>query len=94
MTKWVEPSCIYFFKVDNRNTKKRCELFSKLTIKIQNNVNDVRVFIVNFQFYFTHFSSVSIVDFVEKLARKVLVHMKMIEKLNNIYHITTKNINR
>ena len=50
MTKWVEPSCIYFFKVDNRNTKKRCELFPKLTIKTQNNVNDVRVFIVNFQF--------------------------------------------
>ena len=38
---------IYLFKVNNRNTRKRCEICSKLTIKT----------------YFPSFSSVSIVDF-------------------------------
>ena len=28
------PASIYFFKVNNRNTRKRCIIFSKLTIKI------------------------------------------------------------
>ena len=28
------PANIYLFKVNNRNTKKWCEIFSKLTIKI------------------------------------------------------------
>ena len=27
------PANIYLFKVNNRNTRKRCEIFSKLTIK-------------------------------------------------------------
>ena len=29
-----KPANIYLFKVDNRNTRKRCEICSKLTIKI------------------------------------------------------------
>ena len=28
------PANIYFFKVNNRNTRKSCEICSKLTIKI------------------------------------------------------------
>ena len=32
---------IYLFKFNNRNTRKRCEICSKLTIKIPNDVNDV-----------------------------------------------------
>ena len=28
------PANIYLFKVNNRNTRKRCEIFSKFTIKI------------------------------------------------------------
>ena len=35
------PSNICLFKVNNRNTRKKCEIFSKLTIKT--------VFIVNFE---------------------------------------------
>ena len=32
---------IYVFKVNNKNTRKRCDVCSKLTIKHQNDVNDV-----------------------------------------------------
>ena len=30
---WGIPANIYIIKFDNRNTRKRCEIFSKLTIK-------------------------------------------------------------
>ena len=30
----IFPANIYLFKVNNRNTRKRCEIYSKLTIKI------------------------------------------------------------
>ena len=35
------PAGIYQLKVINRNIRKRCEICSKLTIKIQSDVNDV-----------------------------------------------------
>ena len=35
------PANIYFFKVNNRNPRKRCEICSKLTLKHQNDVSDV-----------------------------------------------------
>ena len=37
------PAKIYLFKVNNRNTRKRCEICSKLTIKTPS------VFIVKFE---------------------------------------------
>ena len=42
---------IYLFKVNNRNTRKRCEVFSKLTIKTPEPSRWRRsgVFIVNFE---------------------------------------------
>ena len=42
---------IYLFKVNNRNTRKRCEIFSKLTIKTLERPQRCRsgVFIVNFE---------------------------------------------
>ena len=40
------PAHIYLFKVNNRNTRKTCEIWLKLTIKQQ---NDIGVFIVNFE---------------------------------------------
>ena len=51
-------------KVSNRNTKRRWEICSELAIKIPEKRHSPRsdVFIVNFT-YFTHYSSVSIVDF-------------------------------
>ena len=39
---------IYLFKVSNRSTRKRCEIFSNLTIKTPERRRSV-VFIVNFE---------------------------------------------
>ena len=39
---------IYLFKVNNRNTRKRCEICSKLTIKILERRHS-SIFIVNFE---------------------------------------------
>ena len=59
------PANIYLFKVNNRNTGKRCEICSKLTIKTPERRHWRRscVFIVNFEHIFTPFSSVFIADF-------------------------------
>ena len=46
----VYPAKIYLFKVNNRNTRKRCEMSSKLTIKKQERrCRRSSVFIVNFE---------------------------------------------
>ena len=55
---------IYLFIVNNSNTRKRCEIFSKLTIKSPQRHSTV--FIVNFEhisYLFTSFSSVFTVGF-------------------------------
>ena len=45
------PANIYLFKVNNRNTRKRCDICSKLTIKTpeQRHWRRSDVFIVNFE---------------------------------------------
>ena len=45
------PVCIYLLKVNNRNTRKSCEICSKLTIKTPERCQWHRfsVFIVNFE---------------------------------------------
>ena len=48
------PANIYLFKVNNRNTRERCEICLKLTIKTPER-------------RFTPFSTVSIVDFDEQV---------------------------
>ena len=48
------PANIYFFKVNNRNTEKRCDIYSKLTIKTPER---------------RQFFSFSIVDFEQVKAR-------------------------
>ena len=40
------PANIHFFKVNNRRTRKRCEICSKLTLKHQNDVSDVLLFLL------------------------------------------------
>ena len=47
----IAPIGIYMLKVNNRNTKLRCEMWSKLTIKIPELRHSRRfcVFIVNFE---------------------------------------------
>ena len=55
---------IYLFIVNNSNTRKRCEICSKLTIKPPQRRSTV--FVVNFEhisYLFTPFSSVSTVGF-------------------------------
>ena len=56
------PVSTYLFKVNNRNTRKRCEICLKLTIKAPGRRHCRRS--GNFIVYFdTSFSSVSIIDF-------------------------------
>ena len=68
---------IYLFNVNNRNTRKRCETCSKLTIKkIKNDVSYiVLVFLLLTWTYFASFCSVSIVHFagmtVNRLSRLI-----------------------
>ena len=47
----MKLATIYFFKVSNRNTRKRCEICSKLTIATQeqHQSRHSSVFIVNFE---------------------------------------------
>ena len=55
-----QSASIYLFKLNNRNTIKRCEIYSKLTIKTpERQCRRFGVFILNFE----HISSTSIVDF-------------------------------
>ena len=58
------PSQSYLFKFNNRNNRKRCEIYSKLRIKTpeRRHWRLFGVFIVDVT-YFTPFSSVPIVDF-------------------------------
>ena len=58
------PANIYLFKVNNRNSRKRCELGSKLTIKTPaRRRRRSGLFIDNSEPISKPFSSVSIVDF-------------------------------
>ena len=50
-TRKSSPTIIYLIKVNNRNTKNKCEIRSKLTIKIVEQLSTV--FIVNFG-YISH----------------------------------------
>ena len=55
------------FKANNRNTRKRCEISSKLTIKTSERRSHSGAFIVNFE-HISGFSSVSIVKSKQMLA--------------------------
>ena len=60
---FIHPVNIYLFKVNERNTKKMCEILWKLTIKKPERCQLCsNVFIVNFK-QMSHFSSVSVVKF-------------------------------
>ena len=71
------------FRVNNRNTKKICEVWSKLTLKTQEQRRWRRsgVFIGTFCTYFTPFSSVSIVAFEQE---NVLTCLARMNKINLI----------
>ena len=61
ITRTTIAATIYLFKVNNRETRKRCEICSKLTIKTSKR-HHWRHY-CQLWTYFTPFSSVSIVDF-------------------------------
>ena len=44
---WYFPACNYMFKVNNRNTRTRCEICSELTIKTPTAFYSVSI--VNFE---------------------------------------------
>ena len=62
----INPANIYLFKVIDRNSGKRCEIYSKLTIKMPERRPWRRpgTFVVNFEHISHLFSSVSIVSIV------------------------------
>ena len=71
----IYPGNIYLFIVSSKNTRKRCEICSKLTIKTPEGRYCSRsvVFIVNSeQIFFTSFSSISIVDFEQVKVGQVM----------------------
>ena len=61
------PVGIYMFKVNNKNTRKRCEIWSKLTIKTSERPQWRRsgVFIVNFE----HISHLALVFLLSTLSK-------------------------
>ena len=63
------PAGKYMFKVNNRNTRRRCEICSKLTIKIPEPRHWRRsgIFIVNFE----HISHLALVFLLLTLSRKM-----------------------
>ena len=63
----INPAGNYMFKVNNRNTRTRCEICSKLTIKIpqRRHWRRSRIFIVNFE----HISHLALVILLLTLRR-------------------------
>ena len=72
----IYPAGIYMLQVNNRNTRTRCEICSKLTIKIPERRQWHRsgAFIFNFEHisHFTTCSSVSIVNLEHVIASWVI----------------------
>ena len=69
------PAGNYLLKVNNRNTRTRFEIYSKLTIKTpeRREWRHSGVFIVNFEYIFTSCSSVSIIKFDHIIAGSILI---------------------
>ena len=58
------PANIYLFKVNNRNDKKRCEIYSKFKLKIENDVINVVLVSLLLTLNIIHtFFGIYIVDF-------------------------------
>ena len=81
---------IYLFKVNNRNTRKRCEIFSKFTIKTPERRQRLRsgVFIVNFE----NISHIFLVFLLLTLNKQMLVGL-CYEK-DTVAHFFNVNVQR
>ena len=79
------PVSIYMFKVNNKNTKTRCEIFSKLTVRTLERYHWRRsgVFIVNFE-HISHlvlvFPLLTLIKEIRSVERRVRV-----KKFNSKY---------
>ena len=86
------------FKVSNRNTRKRCEICSKLTIKPPKRCHWRRFggFIVNFEHISHLFSSVSIANFEQVNAGwdvwKSIENIKLSRRQVVLHHIYVKKL--
>ena len=78
------PGGIYLLQVNSRNTRTRCEIYSKLTIKTpeQRQWRRSGVFIVNFDHFFTPCSCAFIVNFEHAIA---YTNSDVFRTLSNIY---------
>ena len=83
------PANIYLFKVTNRNTRKRCEMCSKLTVKASMTKRQwlrSGVFIVNFD-YISHFFLVFLLLTLNKwLLARFCLDLWLIYWIDLIYH--------
>ena len=82
------PASKYMLRFSNRNTRNRFEICSKLTIKHQNDVNDiVLVFLLLTLNIFHFFFSVSIVDFEQvNVSWLGLYQTSMMELFSKIFN--------
>ena len=82
------PASKYMLRFSNRNTRNRFEICSKLTIKHQNDVNDiVLVFLLLTLNTFRFFLSVSIVDFEQvNVSWLGLYQTSMMELFSKIFN--------
>ena len=80
------PAGIYLLKVNNRNNRTMCEIYSKLTITIPKRRHWRRsgAFIVHFEHIFTPCSSVSILNF-----EHVISGWYMFRQLSSTHSIVT-----
>ena len=80
------------FKVNNRNTRTRCEIFSKLTIPERRYWRRPGVSIINFENISHLFLSVSIVNLKQVNAGRVETNMKMLITQLSLKHVTFEKL--
>ena len=89
------PANIFFFRVNNRNTRRRCETFWKLTIKTPqwHHWHHSAVFIVNFEYISRFFLLFLLLALNKKLKSWVNTFLeKNIDTVNNRPELNTNNI--
>ena len=81
MTTYLFPASIYLLKVNNRNTRTRCEICSKLTVKTPERCqwHHSDIFIVNFE----HISHLVLVFLLLTLNMQLLVGFAKHQKSSN-----------
>ena len=91
-SKMAFPANIYLFKIKNRNTKKRCDVCSKLTVKTLDRHHRRRSsdFVVNFEHISHLFSSVSIVDFEQVNISWVTSMKRLVKQIFMKFQVTKK----